>query len=70
MKKRKTSRLLISNHLLSGVLFLLGFPSPERDVNEREEVVPMYGMPVSIYKDKEKAAESHDISLKQTQNVQ
>ena len=64
MKKRKNSRLLISNRLLSGVLFLLGFSSSELDVNERMEVVPMYGMPASVYKDKKKSAKRQNTSIK------
>ena len=64
MRKRKNSRLLIGNRLLSGVLFLLGFSSSELDENEKKEVVPMYGMPASIYKNKKKTAELQEISIK------
>lgn len=53
VKTKKTKWLRISNKALSGILFLLGFRQHPEE-NEAGEVIPMYGMPASVYKTKNK----------------
>ncbi len=78
VKKKRTKWLHFCNKALSGVLFLLGFGSSSEE-NEMDEVIPMYGMPASIYKEKAKKnckEESpelneiiHDVILKRKQHA-
>lgn len=51
---KKAQLLRLYNRILSGILALLGF-APCSDENEAGEIVPMYGMPSSVYKAKAKA---------------
>ena len=46
--------LLLSNKFLSGMLALIGY-APCVDKDEADVIVPMYGMPSSVYKVKDKA---------------
>lgn len=50
----KTRWLLLSNKILSGLLALIGF-APHSDEDEVSTIVPMYGMPSSVYKTRQKA---------------
>lgn len=59
VKTKKTKWLQISNKALSGILFLLGFRQHPEE-NEAGEVIPMYGMPASVYKSKNKMANELD----------
>lgn len=52
----------ISNKALSGLLALLGFNSYS-DEDEVNEVIPMYGMPSSVYKQKRKSSQVLDSSV-------
>lgn len=51
--KWKAKWLYLNNKILSGLLVLMGFAS-HSDEDEVDAIVPMYGMPSSIYKMKEK----------------
>ncbi|RGN47076.1 MULTISPECIES: hypothetical protein [unclassified Bacteroides] len=55
-KSCKAKWLHLYNKMLSGLLALMGFGSCS-DEDEVNEIVPMYGMPASIYKAKDKSAE-------------
>lgn len=50
---KKAEWLRLYNRVLSGILALLGF-APCTDEDEVGGIVPMYGMPSSIYKTKAK----------------
>lgn len=54
VSKKHIKRLRSSNKFLSGILFLLGFGSFTEE-NEMDEISPMYGMPPSYFKAKNKA---------------
>lgn len=53
-RKLKAKRLYLYNKILSGFLVLMGFSSCS-DEDEVDAIIPMYGMPASIYKIKDKA---------------
>lgn len=56
-KARRLKWLHISNKALSGLLALLGFNSYS-DEDEVSGIIPMYGMPSSVYKRKSKSPQA------------
>lgn len=80
-KNNRSKRLRFYNKTLSSLLYLLGFGTP-LEKQEMGEVIPMYGMPASNYKVKNKAKKNatkskvavikeffHLTTLKQGENV-
>lgn len=50
----KVMLLLLSNKILSGFLAMMGY-APCGDNDEVDSIVPMYGMPSSVYRPRKKA---------------
>lgn len=55
--KCRTAWLLWQNKILSSIIIAIGYaPHTDKDKDEVDIIVPMYGMPSSVYKKKEATA--------------